>query len=541
MNQKDFLLVKFNNFPEVRKTTQSESPGKFFDFKISRTDDDVERSTNYWQNRESGIFCSLVGYISNFEYLKTKYQISAESDVEFIGKLYLLLGIEKAIDKLDGIYTIFIFNAKQGKAHFFQDRFGSSLYLYYGKSKDGIVFSTSIKPILESLEKIEFNFDAARDFLAARHTIPDEKTLIRGIEKLEKGKYFEYGLNGSRLIKKTVKYSQKKQSLAKARENLLDSIKKRVQLFANRPRNNEICCALSSGYDTNLVLYYLKKFAKGKIAAITIGGKEKNEINLTRKNLENGESKISHQAVLIERNAASNLPDIVQRTEGAVCEGGLFLQYFLAKEAAKNGYSAIFLGEGADQILDPHIEKFSRLKEIIKRTKLGDFIYTKILKKHSGKSEYLKIMAKLEKSRPELRNGQKQLDFILKKSGLMLGSFGIRGLYPFLNKATLEYSKKLGILNTNKRFYKKQVRKLLGKNNFQKIGGSTDIEYLLEPKSKEILAILDSEFIGKIIDDGTLLKEIRKNRHNLSELVLHLVYLYLFNEIFIKDWENTIS
>ena len=109
--------------------------------------------------------------------------------------------------------------------------------------------------------------------------------------------------------------------------------------------------ALSSGHDTNLLLFLLAGMHDA-IRAFTVGGRLVNEIDSTRKILASypgcrGASRT------VPASIAKSLPDIAWRLEGYVFERGVFLQYALAELLREAGGRCVVLGEGADQIVDP--------------------------------------------------------------------------------------------------------------------------------------------------------------------------------------------
>ena len=131
-----------------------------------------------------------------------------------------------------------------------------------------------------------------------------------------------------------------------------------------------------------------------------------------------------------------------------------------------------------------------------------------------------------------------EFDYILKKNGIMLNSFGRQGLYVFINKETAALSKALGKLNVGKGFYKEELKKIFPEAIRSgiakgKIGGSTDILYLFHRGEKEIAEILRSGFVKGLFSQAKI-RKMQNNPGDYCILVFRIVYLYLFRELFIS-------
>lgn len=66
-----------------------------------------------------------------------------------------------------------------------------------------------------------------------------------------------------------------------------------------------------------------------------------------------------------------------------------------------------------------------------------------------------------------------------------------------------------------------------------KIGGATDIHYLIDGRYEIIMKILQSDFVKKIFRKSQIIK-MRNNLKCYYRLILQIVYLYLFNKLFIS-------
>ena len=531
----NFLTAKFswNRDEEKIVNGKTKFSNGILDLHVLRIHGFVFNNDNIFHNNNRNITCAIIGYISNLQEIKSIYSINSKNDVEVIEKLYSLVG-PKLIYELDGIFTIAIWDGEKQKGYIFQDEYASNLPLYYRETKEGLIISTSLKEILKQVSfRRELNLSAIYDFLEFRVIVPNKSTLIKGINKLLPRQYIFIDGIKSRFKIKSLKPRVKRVLRHFAKKNIVTCIGNKISILQSQLDGENPACTLSSGFDSNTVLYFLARSSKD-ITAVTIGGKLKNEIPNASK-LASQYDNVRHISSVVRENGLNTFPDIVWRLEGYTCERGLFLQCELAKLLKKMEIRSIFLGECADQVLDQHkrswiyyanrmtkqllIYLYQAIKE---RGPSKDIRKSKIMKRIRGFSLYLKY------------NGE--LDFILKKSGIMLNSYGIQGIYPYLNKEIIMISWALRKLNKRKSYYKEEVKKLLGvkKSNFiEKQFGTTDIEYLLEEKEEMISKLVSSKLIKEIISNEQIFK-ITKNPAHYYDLILRILFIYLFNELFIS-------
>ncbi len=496
---------------------------------------------NLHYNHKNKVLCALIGYISNIDDLKAKYSLKKSLDTEILAELYEKAGTGFFPD-IDGVFTIFIWDSAQKTGYLFQDESGSNSPFYYVNEEGQFIFSNSLKCLLQNFrKKRRLNIQAVHDFLYTGRIVPNEDTLIEGIYKL---------LPGHRLIISHDKKEHKVQRIAAnrtryskeyAKANLINSISKQIRRMAAGINTSNIGMTLSAGFDTNLILHFLNKEKFEKITAVTIGGSKVNEIPNAVK-CASQYNNLKHLTVRVDENRISFLPDIVWRTEGYVFESGLFLAYEFASMMHREGIRCVFLGEGADQVLNP-FKNFTLVKlkmsimTSIKGTLLGAIFYRLVKKeKEPNKHKQHRLVKPFNTFFSRIKFSI-IIDYILKKSGIFLNSYDIQAFYPFLNKDTICLSKSLGApLSKGKKFYKTEVIQTLGDKfspYIKKVGGSTDIEYLLKGKEALIAGLLQKDVIKGLLSEKQS-REILKNPQWYCETILQFMYLYLFNELFIS-------
>ncbi len=471
---------------------------------------------NIFYSKEDHIICSLMGYILNLHTIKEKYAVEGVSDVEIIAKAFLIRDTS-LFRELNGVYSGIIYNLDSKKGYVFQDEYGSNLPLYFIDTGNGFVFSSSLKILLKNVSlKRELDLRSVRAFIDEGRIIPAHDTLIKGIKKLIPGTYLLIDHQSGTAQIKPLEKKAPRVSRWKAKRNLLNTIVGSInRLYKDTIHNKDVFMALSGGFDSNFMLHALKEMSANHIKAITIGGGKISEIDKAVQ-IAGYYSNVDSITKTVDSKALENLPDIIWRLEGYVCERGIFLQYGLAEMLEIEKANGVFLAEGADQQMDYYEDISPR-----------DFF--RIFHRARPGKKYLE--------------GRSTLNYVLKKSGLILNSVSCQGVYPYLDSNVNVMAKALKRLIRNKKYFKKQFKRivrpeigtLVGKK-----GGSTDLGYLFLGASQDtVKAILTSEFISKSIGNMLDIERVIRNYKHIDDdkyvrmNLLLLVYIFVFNELFI--------
>ncbi|MFW9973111.1 MAG: asparagine synthase-related protein [Candidatus Odinarchaeota archaeon] len=477
----------------------------------------------YFYNHDRKILISILGHIYNLKEIKSKYSILKVNDAEIIEELYALKK-DRLILELDGIFLIFIFDTIVQKGYVFQSEYGFSRPFYYSLTQNGVVFSTSLKRLLEKIPlKRELNINAVYDFLYYEQIIPNELTLIKGIKKLIPQRYMVFDLFTKTVFVKSLIARRKRISIKTAKENIITSIEKNMFRIYGELKKEKLAITLTAGWDTNLLLHFLSKIAFEKIYAVTLsGGAEISEISSVKSIIDNYD-KIEHLNSEIREDIVDIFPEIVWTYEGYVFESGIFLRYELAKLLQKEGSKYVFLGACADQVFVMPITIWV-VKHIKKRL---------INREHRFR---LNILSHKYDIKIEML-----FDYLLKMHEIALNNFGIQGIYPFLNKETLQIGKTLRVFNFRKRLYRNRIKKTINPSIIRylaKSGAVVDINHLFNINKSQLIKIFNQEFINKILS-STQIEKILQKPKDYTLLIFQLIYIYLFNELFISGRFDT--
>ena len=503
------------------------------------------------------ILCAIVGYVSNLEEARSRHSLHGGCDVEIVRALYRQGRVERVCE-LDGVFTIFIFDENRQKAYVLQDDQGAGLPVYYVRSDHALVFGTSLKRVIKYAGiRRELNLRAARALISTGVVIPGEETLVEGIRKLLPQQYLTIDTASFAVEARRRPVDSRRVSLPYAARDLLPSISDSVERISEGLKSRNRVLTLSSGYDSNLILHTLRDF-RG-LTAVTIGGRQVNEIGNAQRIVKHycqTNRGIRHVAKTIGPDLLDAVPDIVWRLEGYVSEIGVFLQYELAKALRTVGTESVILDEAADQVLSSRSpnalnhrvslsEKMRRgVRSLWRRQARGR---RKGLIDVIRRLGFAALVSSVRKEYREYRSAPayyaSSFDYVLKKNQLMLNSFGIQGLYPFLNRRTRSAADALRMLNFNKAYYRMRVSRLLDpevSRLLAKNDGSTDVAYLFEDRAAELFAgILNAPLMKRLLGQATAARILKGRPYFFSNrraanFMLALLSIHVFNELFIS-------
>ncbi len=340
---------------------------------------DIEHGQQPFYNLDRTVVVICNGEIYNYielreELVKKGHIFKTHSDVEVLPYLYDEYGID-FINKLNGMYSIALYDKKEEKVFLIRDRLGIKP-LYYAVVDNNLIFSSELKSIFvtDRVSK-EINFDALSTYLELMY-IPAPMSPFRSISKLPSGSYLKWS-NGNYEIRHYWQLSlpyntihNEENAMQQLKTVLMDSM--RIEMRSDVP----VGSFLSGGIDSSAVT---------AIAAI----QTETPLSTFHISWGNAEGKFdeTEQAIMVSRQYGTrhfvknvfdkelitDLPKLIWHLEEPFADGALVFTYGLAKEAAKH-VKVILSGAGGDELFGgySHHVEYPLLKSII-----GKFIYDK--------------------------------------------------------------------------------------------------------------------------------------------------------------------
>lgn len=419
-------------------------------------------------------------------------------DPEVLADSFLNKGIISVNNNKSGMFLMVVYKGQS--LHLISDIYSSPWNMYYTETEVGFYYSTSLRTLLTLSEiKRNVNLTSARIFLQ-RGFLIDNNTLIKGVNRLSFAQEVIVKKNGYKVNHYKYKLDNTKLSTEEAEKQLLPTIESSIQKYIPKDGSN-VYMPLSNGFDSNLILNTVRKYHSSDIHVFTIGGSiGRNEIPKVRKNIVDFANVHLH-TFIVDEELLKFFPDIVWRLEGALYEGGVFLQYALGRIAKETGASMMLCGECADEYLKQTYQNDMRLA-ITGRHKANVRFYPRA-------NPFLSAHC-----------------IILKKSALMMNSFNIPCSYPYVSNKLSNIADNLKKENGfDKALYKELCCKKFPEviaANVKSTGGSTD--------EQAILSIRMHEILKSFVNESDLIQKIALLKYNTKQYSWKNEYIRILTE-----------
>ncbi len=382
-----------------------------------------ERSDQPFQSNNKRYVTLFNGEIYNFKVLKRELidlgcKFYTQGDTEVIIKAYETWG-KKFIKKIQGMFSICIWDKKLKRLHAFRDRFGIKP-LYYIFYKDTYIFSSEIKDILVLLKikKIQENSKVITNYLANGFLNDSEDTFFKNIKSVKPGHIVEIN-NKTLKIEKywSLNYSETNNLNQK---DVVDNFNKTLKMHTIS--DVPIAYTLSGGIDSSLLAgtsIKMKNFNKKTKFFSTIPKNTIDEskwINATVKKFN-----LNHYYCESENSDFYDYKNFINFQDEPVQTSSAYYQYLLRKKIKEHGLKVLMVGEGADEIYGGYKRclyyylnymKLSnkKMKEFL--LKSGEFMQNDI---NTVLSNYLKFKNKINNNLNDIED-LSSLKYLKKKS-----------------------------------------------------------------------------------------------------------------------------
>lgn len=319
---------------------------------------------------QKGNVITFNGEIYNFRELRAEMislgeTFNSGTDTEVILKGYEIWG-EGILRKLDGMFSICIFDAAREKLFFARDRFGLKP-LFYFQSEEGFFWASEIKALIKSGQiHPEINWEGVESNFAYQTTIPPN-TCFKKIKSIKPANFLVFDLRKNTYSEKEYwkipEINKSEITKKEAAEKIEQLLKKSIaaQLKADLPAIS----MMSGGIDSTLLAYFTKAETPSlESFTIEYRGTEaetQNACTAAEKfQLKHSVKKVSDGEIL------KNLKEDIAHFEEPYTSLEVLLN--AVKYAKEKNYKIILSGNGADEIFGgySHLQKFERWKKLRK-------------------------------------------------------------------------------------------------------------------------------------------------------------------------------
>jgi len=273
------------------------------------------------------------------------------SDTEVILQLYEEYGPE-CIQRLNGMFAFVLYDRERQQVLLARDHFGiKPLYLHATPAR--VLFASEIKALLaDPGVRAEANLDGVREYLTFQ-LVMAERTMFEGVTKVLPGEYHVVDLATG--THRSVRYWEPRfrvdqdhtegYFVEQIRWLLADAV--RLQMRSDVP----VGAYLSGGMDSSLVSMLASRAGAGSLQVFTgrfDDGPEFDESGYARMVAEACGATM-HLVTPTEADFVDLLPRLIYHMDEPVAGPGLFPQYMVSREAARQ-VKVVLGGQGGDEI-----------------------------------------------------------------------------------------------------------------------------------------------------------------------------------------------
>ena len=301
------------------------------------------------------------GEIYNYKFLKKilvdhQYKLKSNCDTELIAPLFELFG-HNFIEKIDGIFSIIIYNSKNHQIFMYNDCFGvKPLYFYSDQEK--IIFSSELSSF--KFLNYDINFNAVKSFFIGSYNSFKE-SYFKNVFQLKPSKYLKFNLNNFN----SNEYEYKTKLLS-SEDSLYNNIDKVVkdQLISDVP----VGIMLSGGLDSSIVLHHASKYIKNFKAYTVDYGFNKLDVQ----NAKILSKSLNIDLVVINLNKENDnffsiLNNVYNEISEPIGDSAYIGTFLICKKAKNDGIKVLLSGAGGDEIFGGYSRYINNYKDIFRK------------------------------------------------------------------------------------------------------------------------------------------------------------------------------
>ena len=293
------------------------------------------------------------------------------SDTETLIQAVEFWGLERTLDKINGMFAFAIWDKKKKLLYLARDRFGEKP-LYYGWIKEikSFVFSSDL--IFDKLFKnIQFEIDekALNDLIYLNY-INSDNSIFKNIKKIKPGFFTEISFekNSNPKIKNNYFWSKEK-IISNKRNNksgLINNANNLDKILTEVVSNQivadvEVGTFLSGGIDSSLITAKAQEISNKRIKTFSIGN-ENSEYDESKyaKEVAKHLNTDHEELILKNKEIIDEIPNILLNLNEPFGDNSLIPTYIVSKMARKK-VKVVLTGDGGDEIFGGY-NRYTKLK-----------------------------------------------------------------------------------------------------------------------------------------------------------------------------------
>jgi len=254
--------------------------------------------------------------------------------------------------KINGFFSICIWDSRDRSVVIYADRFGSTVPVYYCLYPKGFIFSSQLKILAQVEDKgMEVDPISLAAFLKYSY-VPAPRTILRGVFKLGPGEMLIYkdgNIQNQRYDDFSPVSERAFPNENKAAEEYLDILTSSIRKKAKGFDSSRIGFFLSGGLDSSANVALASRSGLTGFKTFGIGFENPKIDERPYAKIVATHFKVPFHEYLFDGSEIEDLPAMVWHLDEPFMENGLFLTYAGFK-AAEGEVDLIIAGDGADQL-----------------------------------------------------------------------------------------------------------------------------------------------------------------------------------------------
>lgn len=352
---------------------------------------DLSSSGHMPMTTEDGKITAIYnGEVFNFPELRENlidlgYTFKSSTDTEIVLYMYQHYGVD-CVKHLNGMFAFAIWDDEKQHLFVARDHFGIKPF-YYTQVDNKFAFASEIKSFLELPGfKREIDYASLDQYLSFLW-VPDPKTMLKNVFKLEAGHYGIFTPDGKFDITCywDIEFPENKDIPKASPEELTNEVRERFSEVVKSQMVSDVPLGafLSAGLDSSSILACMAQHTSKSINTYTVTFPAKyrrGEIAMDDPKVAERTAKhfgCNHQEIEVEPDVATLLPELIWHMDEPICDPALIMAY-LVSEAASKDVKVMLSGVGGDELFGGY-RKYQAQKIADNYRKIPKFLRKRVI------------------------------------------------------------------------------------------------------------------------------------------------------------------
>lgn len=297
--------------------------------------------------------CAFNGEIYNFmelrDYLISRGRVfKTDSDTEVLIEMFSFHGIEETIKKINGMFSISLWDKKHDTLYLIRDRVGKKP-LYYSFLNNKLTFASEIKAIVSDQRNLlNINTNSASEFFSLGY-IPGNETIYKEIKEVKPGHILKFSSKG--IKEKSYWTASFNHEIEITYQDALQEVDRLLRLAIKKRLRSDVPLGffLSGGIDSGLIVALASEMSGNKLSTYTVSfeGSEFDESSAA--NLVAKKFNTNHQTLRAEIELERDILFLVNQYDEPFGDSSAIPTIAVCREAS-NDLKVALSGDGGDEV-----------------------------------------------------------------------------------------------------------------------------------------------------------------------------------------------